>query len=461
MKPSAIHSDFFGLVWPAALVMLACAGCGDGQMADPDGEPSAEFAYPGGIRQITGFSPAGEDIWDTETSRGIRSQLIDAGFRWIRYYVDWNRIEQTRGELDWTTADERLDALIDEGFEPLGLLPHGNALYTANPEDCEPIVGGAEECAPEDLEDFARFAGEAAARYRGRIGVWEIWNEPNNWFRFWADTPGGDPARYARLTRLAAEAIRENCPECVVLSGGLVYIDYSPVVVGQEQFMADMVAAEPDLFETLQGVGVHYYGTYPPVVPPEEIAGPQIPLADALDATAEHCDCDLPLYITETGWTAVRDLTRLDQARYALRSYLIALTREVRMWLWWSIRELSGGEMAAPEEANFGMFTAEGQPNLVFTVMADFLTEYGDAVAAVDVTSDYGLEKPRDWAVRLMWADGRTALVLWSNVDDDDDADAEGPPVPDGISTDGAVDLVTGEAVEFTRLGHSPVLIRE
>ena len=67
-------------------------------------------------------------------------------------------------------------------------------------------------------DDFARFSAKVAARYKGKVNAWEIWNEPNE-TRFWRPAP--DPAGYARLLNLTYEAIKQVNPAATVILGGL------------------------------------------------------------------------------------------------------------------------------------------------------------------------------------------------------------------------------------------------
>ena len=57
--------------------------------------------------------------------------------------------------------------------------------------------------------DFARFARWAARHFRGRVGAWEVWNEPND-RSFWQ----GSARRYVRLLRAAYPGDQGRRPEC-------------------------------------------------------------------------------------------------------------------------------------------------------------------------------------------------------------------------------------------------------
>src|SRR5690606_16108009 len=57
----------------------------------------------------------------------------------------------------------------------------------------------------EDFELYKRYVKNAAERYKGRVPVWEIWNEPNV-PDFWRPNPNADD--YTRLLKGAYETIK-------------------------------------------------------------------------------------------------------------------------------------------------------------------------------------------------------------------------------------------------------------
>ena len=57
-----------------------------------------------------------------------------------------------------------------------------------------------------------------AARYRGRIRAWEIWNEPDN-KGYWT----GSVDEFAALVNISATSIRAANPEATLVLGGMAY----------------------------------------------------------------------------------------------------------------------------------------------------------------------------------------------------------------------------------------------
>ena len=70
-----------------------------------------------------------------------------------------------------------------------------------------------------DVQSYARFVARVADRYRGKVGAYVIWNEPNLAVEWAGRAP--DPAGYVALLCAAGAAIHEADPEALVVSAGL------------------------------------------------------------------------------------------------------------------------------------------------------------------------------------------------------------------------------------------------
>ncbi|AMY19963.1 hypothetical protein A3Q40_02595 [Rhodococcus sp. PBTS 1] len=136
----------------------------------------------------------------------------DAGMFAVRIDVDWSVVEPVRGNRDWGVPDRMVDAITARGMCVLGIVTYA-------PEWARVATAVEEEYGrPADPRRFAEFAGAAAERYRDRISLWEVWNEPNlsTYFK-----PAPDPVVYALMLRGAHRAITRANPDAVVVSGGM------------------------------------------------------------------------------------------------------------------------------------------------------------------------------------------------------------------------------------------------
>lgn len=108
----------------------------------------------------------------------VVDEVAAAGIGWVRIDFMWSLVEPERDRYDWELYDALLDRLEGSGLRPYATLQATPAWATAGPE-----FSGV----PRDPGDWQEFVYLAAARYRGRISAWGLWNEPNL-PRFWAGT---------------------------------------------------------------------------------------------------------------------------------------------------------------------------------------------------------------------------------------------------------------------------------
>lgn len=163
----------------------------------------------------------GSAVWKSSPGEVRRDLKLarDAGAHFVRVDIDWSRIEPDRGTLDWSSTDRVVDAVIAAGMVPTGLVAYTPS-WAANPADGPPDT----HFRPHDRALFAQFAEAAATHFRGRIPVWEVWNEPNI-HDFYKPAPNLD--EYAALLAATYKAIKSVDTQLIVVSGGL-----SPAVDG-------------------------------------------------------------------------------------------------------------------------------------------------------------------------------------------------------------------------------------
>ncbi len=170
----------------------------------------------------------GQFGFDCESPRHIPlAKLI--GFDLTRVFVGWGAvyanltagIEPVKGERNW----ERTDALIEElagsgmrimcqfNYTPLWASPFPEKTHVSV------CVVDATTYAPKDMGDFTNFVEAAVTRYKDRVKIWEVWNEPAvpGGSLFWGDTP----ENYVRLLKAGYEAVKSVDPSAEVWNGGI------------------------------------------------------------------------------------------------------------------------------------------------------------------------------------------------------------------------------------------------
>lgn len=282
--------------------------------------------------------------------RARQLELLSAsGARLVRIHILWSTVQPTRDGFDFSAYDPLVEAATGAGVELLVVLAYG-APWAASATEAD------HHFPPDDPEDFARYAGEVAARYAGRIRRYEIWNEPNGGYRFWKPTVHGDAAAFAELTARAAASVRAACDDCIISGAGLFF--HEQVINGAIEFTQDWLTARPDGLAQLDAFGVHPYPLYPPQAPPEGDATSRAFSGmddDVRAVLARHGAPPLPLAATELGWPSYGAVDEAQQARWLTRAMLLgaALGWDPLCWYELSDRELRG---TYPPEHDFGLY---------------------------------------------------------------------------------------------------------
>ncbi|WP_205699333.1 Ig-like domain-containing protein [Conexibacter sp. SYSU D00693] len=186
----------------ALLVVLAVMVAAGG--AHPDRAAAAE---PGVV--LVGGAAAG--------SPQALGALQSSGARWARVFLFWHGVEPARGQLDdgvLAAYDGIVDQVRAQG-KRLVLVVTGAPAWASGADD---VI-----TPPRDPDDYASFIGRLAARWKGKVDAFEVWNEQDEG-RFWKGGP--DPAGYTRLLRGAHAAVKRADPSATVVLGGMVGNDY-------------------------------------------------------------------------------------------------------------------------------------------------------------------------------------------------------------------------------------------
>jgi hypothetical protein len=267
--------------------------------------------------------------------------LQAAGVTWVRQELPWEQIEPLAkgqtvdpnfGESTWAKFDDIVDRAEHMGMHVLLRLDTSPrwALPSDAPDGLSP---------PVDDDDYFDFVGQVAARYRGRVAAYQIWNEPNLTSE-WGRRPP-DAAAYARLLRGASARIRSVDPSARVVMAAL-----APTLTQNADALNELVYLQQLYDAGVRGafdvLAVQAYGLR---------GGPDDP---RVDATADvdfsrpvlvrqlmerNADAAVPIWATEMGWNvnppsfATQQYGRVTpslQARYTVRAF----ERARRQWPW-------------------------------------------------------------------------------------------------------------------------------
>ena len=155
------------------------------------------------------------DLREMDALVGIGGELTSATF-------DWCDREPEKGKWDWSYPDHAVEAAQKRGLKQFGYV--GNTPKWALPSGW-PANQGYRHPPRDDCEkDFRNYCRKVAERYKGRVDMFQFWNEPNGCSWINDGCANGDQyAEYTKWLKIAYESLKEGNPKCIVAAGALDY----------------------------------------------------------------------------------------------------------------------------------------------------------------------------------------------------------------------------------------------
>jgi hypothetical protein len=232
--------------------------------------------------------------------------MQELGCDLTRIELRWTLVEQRRGVYDWSEYDRLVDLLLEYGIEPMFMMYCAPEwAMVGPPEDKDLFIRLAMENLytvvwPRErhVRDFERFIETAAERYRGKVRLYEYWNEPDGMagptvlrdengkamsIRF-----GGDAVLYADWLGVMYPALKKGNPDAVLCVGSLTDIS--------GRFIEGVYAA--GCRDMIDAVSVHPYaddGIHEGFV------------ENVREIMCRYGDWAKPIWLTEFGWSCSDD----------------------------------------------------------------------------------------------------------------------------------------------------------
>jgi hypothetical protein len=262
----------------------------------------------------------------------------DLGLTWIKQQVRWSYLEKDDDSYSWGEVDRIVDIAGQADLSVLLSVVDAPRWARGGQDGNGP---------PDDYQDFYDFMGVMAARYRGRVHAYEIWNE-QNLSREW-EGAALNAADYVTLLAGAHQAIEAADPEAIVVSGALAPTGINDGInaIDDRAYLEQMYDA--GLGDACDAVGAHPYGF---ANPPEVYytGGDYDPsrgyddhpsfffrntLEDYYTIMIARGDDDKRIWATEFGWPTIdgmnvqpnpgyeyaADINQQQQADYIVRGY--------------------------------------------------------------------------------------------------------------------------------------------
>lgn len=304
-----------------------------------------------------------------------RARILGAS--WVREEFTASRLHAgPEKPYQWGSYDRVVDEERAAGLHVLGLLDYSNTWQFGN----HGVVPHAD--VGRVSADFAKYAYAVARHFRGRIDVWQVWNEPDLPI-FWRPTP--DAGDYARLLTKAYVAIKRADPANTVVMAGTSGVDLG--------FVRRVIAAGG----RLDVISVHPYRN--------------IPESQLIREVASLRSLHKPIWFSEIGWPAGPGCQLCTdeeaQAAYLVRFYALAAAAGVSRVFWYDLRD--DPHTAESPEAHFGLLRRDlsAKPAFVAYARLDRILNRARFLRA-DVVNAGGV-----YALRFRGPEG-AIVVLWN-----------------------------------------------
>ncbi len=312
------------------------------------------------------------------------------GFNWVKQQVEWGRVETAKGQYNWGDLDR-----IVNGARAAGL----NVLLSVVKAPAWARPGGdlSVEGPPNNPQDFADFMGAMAARYKGRVQAYEIWNEQNLHYE-WGNEPIS-ASRYVDMLSRCYTAIKAADPNAIVVSGAPTPtgVNDGRIAVDDRVYLQQMYDA--GLARYCDAVGVHPSGyNNPPDADWRTWSDPSTSSSKGhpsfffrgtmegyRNIMVNNGDSSKRLWPTEFGWSTFEGLGTSAPPRYEYANdnseaeqaqYLARAFQMMRDWGWVGpafVWNLNFAPVAGPadEKAGFGIVRHDWTPRPAYYALRD------------------------------------------------------------------------------------------
>lgn len=242
-----------------------------------------------------------------------KQYLSPTGAKKIRLQAGWAKCEPKKGEYNFEWLDRIIDEVIAQGVEPWLQTSYGNPIYEGGGM---PNLSGGFPVSEEALAAWDQWIMALAERYKGRVKIWEIWNESDL-------NAENTPNAYSKLFVRTAEIIRSEIPDASIYALSLAGINVEYV----KPFLEHL--KKHDKLDLVDVITVHGY-TYRP----EDIYQKYEKVQHLISSYADHIilgQGELGCPSENQSYYALKNYpwTEISQAKWMLRKLLGDLGRDI------------------------------------------------------------------------------------------------------------------------------------
>lgn len=384
----------FLLLTAAGLYVIPLANCSSNfstatSKSAPVPQPSNTLLPPPSDSVIP--ARLGINIHFTQPHQNDIPMIASAGFGFVRMDFPWADIERQKGLYDFSVQNRLTQSFAKQRINTLGIISYGNRIYD---NSTAPFHLGPQT--DEVRSAFARFAASAAATFKERGVMWEIWNEPNNPI-FWQPNPNAD--EYVKLAKETITAMRQVDPNVTIIAPAVITLEQENL--NGWNYLERCFAL--GLLELVDAISIHPYRRQPPETAENDYQHLQTLIAHYMPPRKKM----FPIISSEWGYPVTAQVSKELQAALLARQFLTNITRGISLSIWYDWQ--NDGQDPQNPENNFGLLDTNYQPKPAYFAMQT-LTKELNGFRFVERLS---LSSKDDFA--LVFTDGNTKkLVSWT-----------------------------------------------
>jgi hypothetical protein len=314
--------------------------------------------------------------------------IAQTGADSVRTDVFWSHAEIERGQL---TAPSGVDDLVNQALkvnvQPLLILDYGNPFYDS----------GDKPVSPQALAAFARYAAFVVRHFKGRVHMYEMWNEWNGMVGY---THRGSPEDYVRFVRVVYPAVKAVDPSAVFLAGAIGGLKLD--------WLSAMLSA--GALGSFDALSIHPYNFNESARTGDAWAHDMLATEGVIHRYTGGRD--IPLYITEMGWPTYSGhggSSLKEAATYLAQMFLLARTLPFIKGIWWyDFRD--DGEDGNNMEDTFGLVDSDLEPKPAFAALKAVAHTVGEARGVEDLPTG----SPSLRALRFRLRGTNQVLAMWN-----------------------------------------------
>jgi hypothetical protein len=316
------------------------------------------------------------------------SVIGEAGANSLRDDIFWSHVEVQEGRL---TVPAELDDLVNQALkahvQPLLILDYGNRFYDQ----------GEKPTSSRALSGFARYAAFVVLHFKGRVHMYEMWNE---WNGSVGNTRVGTPQDYARFLKVVYPAVKAVDPSSVFLAGAIAGLKLD--------WLAAMLSA--GALGSFDAISIHPYNFSEAIRSADAWAQGML----ATEAVIHRFTAgrDIPLYVTEMGWPTSNGPGGSSPGEVAVslaQMFLLARTMPFLKGIWWYDFCDDGWDRSNRED-NFGLVDPNLGPKPAFDAFKAVASMVSNARSVDNVSPG----NPSVRALRFLFDGNKQVLALWS-----------------------------------------------